>query len=65
MTDPQDTTRQEQVGSDPSNTDIDALTAPLDPDDDIARRIELCGVETPALLETAGVVGEETADAGQ
>ncbi len=61
MTDPQDTTAQEQVGGDPSNTEIEELTAPLDSDDDIAERIEMCGVEYPALLETAGVVGEEPA----
>lgn len=66
MTQPEDTTSQKRVGSDPSNTEIDLLTAPLDPDDDIARRIEMCSVETPALLESAGAVGEEEiADAGQ
>ncbi len=66
MTEPQDTTSQEQIGGDPSNSEIDSLTAALDPDDDIAERIELCKIEYPALLETAGVVGEEPAgDAGK
>ncbi len=63
MTEPQDTTSQEQIGGDPANTDIEQLTAALDPDDDVAERVELCTIQYPELLETAGAVGEEPAGA--
>ncbi len=51
MTD-QDTIASEVEG-DPSDTDIEQLTAPLAPDDDVAERIDLCNKEYPAILEDA------------
>lgn len=48
MTDPG--TTADEVEGDPSNTDIEQLTAPLAFDDDIAERIALVNKEHPDYL---------------
>lgn len=43
----------ERPGADPSNTPIEELTAPLEPDDDVHQRIALVNSSTPEDLRGA------------
>jgi hypothetical protein len=53
MTDPGDTTATE-TSNDPSNTDIDQLTQALDPDDDVATRLDKTyAAQQPSQLKDA------------
>lgn len=56
MTDPDEVRR-----GDPSNTNIEDLVAPLAPDDDVTKRIDMCNKEYPEILEDAsdGTPGEQ------
>lgn len=36
-------TAQTEAGADPSNTPVEQLTAPLDPDDDVHTRLDVSG----------------------
>lgn len=49
MADEQQTTEGE-IGKDPSNTPVEELTAPLDPDDDVHQQIALVNSSTEENL---------------
>lgn len=46
-------TAEGSAGKDPSNTPIDQLTAPLDPDDDVHNRVALVNTSRPEDLRGA------------
>lgn len=47
-------TAEGHVGKDPSNTPIEQLTAPLDPDDDVHNRVALVNTSRAEDLRGAG-----------